>query len=72
VAEIEPERRTLSDGTPVVIRTAAADDASETVALFRSVVDEGLYTVQTPSEVRITDAEEREYVAADRENPGSL
>jgi RimJ/RimL family protein N-acetyltransferase len=72
MAEIEPERRTLSDGTPVVIRTADADDAPETAALFRSVVAEGLYTVQTPSEVRITDAEEREYIEANRENPGSL
>jgi ribosomal protein S18 acetylase RimI-like enzyme len=72
MAEVEPERRTLPDGTPVVIRTAAADDAPETLALFRSVVDEGLYTVQTPPELRITDTDEQAYIEADRENPGSL
>jgi GNAT superfamily N-acetyltransferase len=72
MAEIEPERRSLSDAMPVVIRTAAGDDAPATLALFRSVVDEGGYTVQVPSEVKITDSEEREYIEADRENPGRL
>jgi ribosomal protein S18 acetylase RimI-like enzyme len=72
MAEIEPERRVLSDATPVIIRTATAEDAPATLALFRSVVDEGRYTVQEPSEVKITEHEERDYIESDRENPDRL
>jgi ribosomal protein S18 acetylase RimI-like enzyme len=72
MAEVEPERYTLSDGTLVTIRTATADHAPGTLALFRSVVDEGRHTVAEPSEVTTTEAEEREYIEADRENPGTL
>jgi RimJ/RimL family protein N-acetyltransferase len=70
MAIIEPERHSLSDATPVTVRSAVADDAPATLALFRSVVDEGLYTVQEPSEVKITEAEERAYIEAGREDPG--
>jgi len=49
LAGIEPERHTLPDGTPVTVRTAEARDAAETLGLFRSVLEEGRYTVQTPS-----------------------
>jgi ribosomal protein S18 acetylase RimI-like enzyme len=72
MAIIEPERHSLSDATPVTVRSAVADDAPATLALFRSVVDEGLYTVQEPSEVKITEAEERAYIEAGREDPGRL
>jgi ribosomal protein S18 acetylase RimI-like enzyme len=72
MAEIEPGRRILSDATPVVIRTATARDAPATLALFRSVVDEGRYTVQEPSEVKVTEHEEREHIESDRRNPDRL
>jgi ribosomal protein S18 acetylase RimI-like enzyme len=69
---VEPRRRILSDATAVVIRIAAAEDAPATLALFCSVVDEGRYTVVEPSEVTTKESEEREYIEADRESPGSL
>ncbi len=72
MARVEPERHTLSDGTPVAIRTADARDAAETLGLFRSVLEEGRYTVQTPSEVKITEEEERGFIQADRDDPGRL
>ena len=57
---------------PAIIRTATTHDAPATLALFRSVVEEGRYTVQEPSEVTITEDEEREYIEADRKAPGHL
>ena len=51
---------------------AVPDDAPETLALLRSVVEEGSYTVREPSEVNLTEVEEREYIGKDREAPGNL
>lgn len=72
MAEIRLTLHVLSDGTPAIIRTATTHDAPATLALFRSVVEEGRYTVQEPSEVTITEDEEREYIEADRKAPGHL
>ncbi len=62
----------MRGGGSVTIRTATADDAPATLALFRSVVEEGAYTVREPSEVTLTEAEERECIEDDREAPGNL
>ena len=59
MARVELERHTLFDGTPVTIRTADTGDAAVTLALFRSVLEEGRYAVQTPSEVTVTEKEEQ-------------
>jgi hypothetical protein len=52
MARVEPERHTLFDGTPLTIRTAdTGDGAVVTLGLFRSVLEEGRYAVQTLFEV---------------------
>lgn len=52
---LEPERHTLFDGTPLTIRPADTGDAAVvTLGLFRSVLEEGCYAVQTPFEVTVT------------------
>lgn len=46
---------TLFDGTPLTIRPADTGDAAVvTLGLFRSVLEEGRYAVQTPFEVTVT------------------
>ena len=70
--EIEAQEYSLPGGGPLTIRTATADDAPATLALFRSVVDEGAYTVREPSEFDLTEDEERRYIEEDRAAPGSL
>jgi ribosomal protein S18 acetylase RimI-like enzyme len=72
MAGVKPEQNTHSDGTLLTIQTATADHAPATLALFRSVVDEGRFTVAEPFEVTTTEAEERERIEADRGNPGNL
>ena len=69
---IEAQELTLPDGGSLTVRTATADDAPATLALFRSVVDEGLYTVRETSEVDVTEDEERGYIEEDRVAPGNL
>ena len=69
---IEAEHHTLRDATPLTVRTAAAHDAPGTLDLFRSVLKEGSYTVQTPSEVTLTDDDERGSIEAARGGPGRL
>ncbi len=69
---VESERHTLSDGTPVTIRTADLPDHAETLGLFHSVLEEGRYMVQTPSEVKITEEEQRGFIQTVRNDPGRL
>ena len=70
--EIEAQVLTLPDGEPLIVRTATAEDAPATLALFRSVVDEGLFTVREPSEFDVTEDEERGYIEEDRVASGNL
>ena len=72
MARVELERHTRFDGTPVTIRTADTGDAAVTLALFRSVLEEGRYAVQTPSEVTVTEKEEQGFIEAARIIPGRL
>ena len=51
---------------------ATAADAPATLALLRSVVEEGAYTVRESSEFDLTETEEREQIEEDRAAPGSL
>ena len=62
----------MPGGGPLTIRTATADDAPATLALYRSIVDEGAYTVREPSEFDLTEERERGYIEEDRGAPGSL
>ena len=61
----------MPGGGPLTVRTATAD-APATLALFRSVVDEGACTVREPSEFDLTEERERGYIEEDRGAPGSL
>ena len=55
MAPLEPERHNLFDGTPLAIWPADTGDAAVvTLGLFRSVLEEGRYAVQTPFEVTVT------------------
>ena len=73
---MEAQVLTLPDSKPLTVRTATAENAPATLALslalFRSVVDEGLYTVREPSEFDVTEAEERGYIEEDRVASGNL
>ena len=56
MARVELERHTLFDGTPLTIRPADTGDAAVvTLGLFRSVLEEGRYAVQTLAEVTVTE-----------------
>src|SRR5687768_10085453 len=72
MTSVEPVARELRDGTPVVLRAARPGDAASTLGLFRTVVEEGLYTLSEPDEVTATEADERRAIAADGAHPGRL
>jgi hypothetical protein len=64
---------TLFDGTPLTIRPADTGDAAVvTLGLFRSVLEEGRYAVQTPFEVTVTGGEEQGFIESTRDNPDRL
>ncbi|MGD1862596.1 MAG: GNAT family N-acetyltransferase [Leptolyngbyaceae cyanobacterium] len=62
----------LADGIPVTIRSATVADAASTLALFRSVVEEGAYTLAEPVEFAQTLADEQAAIADDLDHPGQL
>ena len=62
----------MPGGGSLTVRTATARDAPATLALYRSVVEEGAYTVREPSEFDLTKEQERGYVEEDRRAPGNL
>jgi len=62
----------MPGGGSVTVRTATAGDAPATLALFRSVVEEGAYTVRELSELDLTEDEERGYIEEDWAAPGNL
>ncbi len=62
----------MRDGGTLTVRTATADDAPATLALLRSVVGEGSYTLREASELTTTKDEERDHIEEDRAAPGAL
>ena len=62
----------LADGTKVTIRSATPKDATGTLHLFRSIVEEGLYTLAEPAELTTTVEDEQEAISKDQEHPGNL
>ena len=73
MAPLEPERHNLFDGTPLTIRPADTGDAAVvTLGLFRSVLEEGCYAVQTPFEVTVTGGEEQRSIEVAWDNPDRL
>jgi hypothetical protein len=64
---------TLFDGTPLTIRPAYTGDAAVVaLGLFRSVLEEGRYAVQTPFEVTVTGGEEQGFIEVAWDNPDRL
>ncbi|MBD1842631.1 hypothetical protein H6F89_04240 [Cyanobacteria bacterium FACHB-63] len=47
-------------------------DATATLGLFRSIVEEGVYTLAEPEELTATVEDEREAIGKDQEHPGNL
>ncbi len=62
----------MRDGGTLTVRTATADDAPATLALLRSVVEEGSYTLREAAELTTTEDEERDHIEEDRAAPGAL
>lgn len=59
MAILEASTQFLVDGTNVTIRSAASEDAAATLNLFRSIVEEGLYTLAEPTELTTTVEDEQ-------------
>jgi|SRR6478672_2538370 len=72
MVSLEASTHSLGDGTKVIIRSAVPKDATGTLRLFRSVVEERLYTLAEPAEVTTTVEEEQEAIANDQEYLGNL
>jgi RimJ/RimL family protein N-acetyltransferase len=72
MAILEASTRFLADGTKVIIRSAALKDATATLNLFRSIVEEGFYTLAEPTELTTTVEDEQAAIAKDQECPGNL
>ena len=62
----------MRDGGTLTVRTATADDAPATLALLRSVVEEGSYTLREAAELTTTEDEERDHIEEARAAPGTL
>ncbi|MEM9119402.1 MAG: GNAT family N-acetyltransferase [Cyanobacteria bacterium P01_F01_bin.56] len=72
MATLNASTKWLADGTPVTLRSAAVTDAEATLALFRSIVEEGQYTLAEPAELTQTLAAEQAAIAADQDAPSDL
>ncbi|MEL7358810.1 MAG: GNAT family N-acetyltransferase [Cyanobacteria bacterium J06560_6] len=72
MATLKDSVQFLADGTKVTIRSAIPEDAAETLSTFRSIAEEGLYTLAEPDEIRATVADERAAIAEDQKRPGTL
>ncbi|MBD1918265.1 MULTISPECIES: GNAT family N-acetyltransferase [Cyanophyceae] len=72
MAILEASTQVLADGTKVTIRSAIPEDAVATLSLFRSVVEEGFYTLAEPTELTTTVEDEQATIAEDQECPGNL
>ncbi|XWK88669.1 MAG: hypothetical protein U7127_00990 [Phormidium sp.] len=72
MANLEASTHVLADGTKVTIRSATPTDATATLHLFRSIVEEGFYTLAEPAEVTTTVEDEQETISQDLEHPGNL
>ncbi|MEJ1935716.1 GNAT family N-acetyltransferase, partial [Nostoc sp. NIES-2111] len=69
---LEASIHVLADGTKVTVRSATPKDATATLRLFRSIVEEGLYTLAEPAELTTTVEDEQEAISKDQEHPGNL
>ncbi|HEY9763943.1 MAG TPA: GNAT family N-acetyltransferase [Trichocoleus sp.] len=72
MAILEASTQFLADGTKVTIRSAAPEDAAATLNLFRSIVEEGLYTLAELTELTTTVEDEQAVIAKDQECSGNL
>jgi len=72
MASLEASRQFLPDGTKVIIRSAVPKDATATLRLFRSIVEEGSYTLIKPAELTTTVEDEQQAIAQDQEYSGNL
>ena len=72
MAILEASTQFLADGTKVIIRSAELKDATATLSLFRSIVEEGFYTLTEPTELTAIIEDEQEVIFKAQEHPGSL
>ncbi|HEY9879716.1 MAG TPA: GNAT family N-acetyltransferase [Leptolyngbyaceae cyanobacterium] len=72
MAILEASTQFLADGTKVTIRSAVPEDAAATLNLFRSIVEEGLYTLAEPTELTTTVEDEQAAIARDQKCLGNL
>lgn len=72
MAILETSTQCLADGTKVTIRSAAPKDAVATLSLFRSIVEEGCYTLAEPTELATSVEDEQAAIVKDQEHPENL
>ncbi|MBE9155966.1 GNAT family N-acetyltransferase [Nodosilinea sp. LEGE 06152] len=72
MAILKPSTQFLASGADVTIRSAAPKDAAATLSLFRSIVEEKVYTLAELTELTTTVEDEQAAIAEDQACPGNL
>lgn len=72
MGSIAPSQRLLRTGRSLVVRSVSADDAQQLIAHQRSIIEEAMFTVTTPDEFRVTDAEEEAWIRDHLDDPAKL
>ena len=72
MARISPVRTQTKDGAPLVIRAAQETDASNTLSLYGTVIDEGRYTMLQRDELTRSAEQEADAIRSDAEHPARL
>ncbi|MBD1821022.1 hypothetical protein H6F51_00600 [Cyanobacteria bacterium FACHB-DQ100] len=71
-AILQASTQFLADETEVTIRSAALEDATATLSLFRSIVEEEFYPLAKPTELITTVEDEQAAINRDQVCPGNL
>ena len=72
MAKISPVQTRTKDGAALVIRAADESDARDLLALYRTVIEEGPFTMLRPDELTRTKEQEASAIRSDAEHPARL
>jgi ribosomal protein S18 acetylase RimI-like enzyme len=72
MAKISPIHTQTKNGAPLVIRAADESDASDSLALYLTVIEEGPFTMLLPDELTRTEEQEASAIRSDAEHPARL
>ncbi len=72
MAKISPVQTRTKDGAPLEIRAAEESDAGDTLSLYRTVIEEGPFTMLQQDELNRSEEQEANAIRSDAEHPARL